>query len=362
MEGLDSIVGVVGLGEEAKVTSDVVRNAASTAVNHIKRIKSKTPIIIKMDNLLNDRAAAEGSTLASYNFDHFKSSKNKSTAVNVIPMIDSKDWKTGIQSAAAQNLSRTLQETPANLLTPSLFVKRAKRELDGTENVKILIRDRNWVESHKMGAFLSVSNGSAEPLKFLELHYNGTHSTDPPLGLVGKGVTFDSGGISLKPSTGMAMMKGDMGGAAVALASFIAIAKLKIPINLVVGIPLTENLPSGTATKPGDLVYASNGLSIEVDNTDAEGRLILADALHYISTAYKPHSIIELSTLTGAMDVALGRAFAGVFSTDDELWQSLKEAGNRSGDRVWRMPFDEVYMEDIKSDVADLKNVGVINT
>jgi aminopeptidase len=192
-------------------------------------------------------------------------------------------------------------------------------------HVQVIVRDREWVQEQKMAAFLSVSAGGGlggEPLKFLEIHYKGgggVHPASPTFGLVGKGVTFDSGGISLKPSTDMALMKGDMGGAACVLSTIWGVSQLELPVNLIACIPLTENMPSGTATKPGDVVFAANGLSIEVDNTgsfslslslftpvDAEGRLILADALHYLSSTYKPDSIVELSTLTGSMSVALG--------------------------------------------------------
>jgi aminopeptidase len=351
-------IAIIGLGEKSKLTSQIVRNAAATATTKIKSQKSDTPIEIKFEDLIHNKAAAEGATIASYNYDLHKSQKNKKSVV--APKADHNDlnWNNGVILGDAQNMARRLQDTPANLLTPAIFVGLAQNELKGLKNVRVIVREREWVEQKGMGCFLSVSNGSLEtPLKFLELHYNGGNIDDKPLGLVGKGVTFDSGGISIKPSSGMALMKGDMGGAAVTLSGFIAIAKLQLPINVVGLIPLTENMPSGTATKPGDLVKAMNGITVEVDNTDAEGRLILADALCYMQS-FNPREIIEFSTLTGAMDVALGRGFAGVFSTNDELWSKLHKAGVKAGDEFWRMPFDDVYMEDIKSSVADLKNVG----
>ncbi|KAJ3260328.1 hypothetical protein HK103_000963 [Boothiomyces macroporosus] len=236
-------------------------------------------------------------------------------------------------------------ETPANYMTPTIFCEKATEFFKGIPNVQVIIRDRSWAEEQKMGAFISVSNGSSQPLKFLEIRYNG-------------GVTFDSGGISIKPSTGMAMMKGDMGGAAVVLSSLHGVASLGLPLNVVASIPLTENMPSGSATKPGDVVIASNGLSIEVDNTDAEGRLILADAIYYTAKTFKPHTLIELSTLTGAMDVALGTGYAGVFTNSDIVWEELLFAGLKTGDEFWRMPLSDVYAPQIKSKVADLKNVG----
>jgi aminopeptidase len=249
-------------------------------------------------------------------------------------------------------------ETPANLLTPTLFAERAQTLLGNEKNISLTVRERDWVEQQKMGAFLSVSKGSAEPLKFLEIKYSGGTNGASPLAIVGKGVTFDSGGISLKPSAGMALMKGDMGGAAVVIGTMWAISQMELPINIIAAIPLTENMPSGSATKPGDVVFASNGLSIEVDNTDAEGRLILADAIYHVTKTYKPHSLIELSTLTGAMDVALGASYAGVFTNSDTLWAKLESAGKIAGDKFWRMPLCDSYKSDIKSTVADLKNVG----
>jgi aminopeptidase len=196
-----------------------------------------------------------------------------------------------------------------------------------------------------------------EPLKFLELHYNGGDKGGKPLVLVGKGVTFDSGGISIKPSAAMAEMKGDMGGAACVFSSLWAINKLELKINVICLIPLTENMPSGKATKPGDVVKAGNGLTIEVDNTDAEGRLILCDALHY-GTSFDPIAIVEMSTLTGAMVVALGECYAGVFTKSDFLAERLLKAGKAVDDEFWRMPMCDSYKPQLDSQVADLKNVG----
>jgi len=209
-----------------------------------------------------------------------------------------------------------------------------------------------------MRTFLSVTHGTAEPAKFLEIHYKGAAGDAQPLAFVGKGITFDSGGISLKPGAGMKLMRGDMGGAATVVASALAIAQLQLPINLIVATPLTENLPGPSATKPGDIIYAMNGKSVEVDNTDAEGRLVLSDAIYYISSHYKPHTLIDVATLTGAMDVALGEVYSGVFSTSDSLWSELHEAGEAEYDRFWRMPLDEEYGPQIYSSNADLCNTG----
>jgi aminopeptidase len=348
------VVGVIGLGEKSKLNPNVVRGAISTIVRQLRQVDSKRDMRIDLNDFGFPREAAEGAMLASFHYDHFK--QEKSGSLSIAGKITS-EWKKGLVMGEAQNMARLLMETPANHMNPSLFAQHAEKVFQGLPHVELIVRDRQWVTEEKMGAFLSVSNGSKndQPLKFLEIHYR--NGEDQPIALVGKGVTFDTGGISLKPSKGMAMMKGDMGGAACVLSAMWAIASLRIPKNVSCFIPLTENMPSGSATKPGDVVIARNGLSIEVDNTDAEGRLILADAIHYASS-FRPKAIIELSTLTGAMDVALGSAYAGVFSNSDTLWQQLRDAGDKAGDRFWRMPLDDEYKKQISSTVADLKNVG----
>jgi len=250
-------------------------------------------------------------------------------------------------------------ELPANMMTPTAFCDRVKKEFEGVENAEIIVRDEVWAAEKKMNVFLSVTHGTSEPAKFLEIHYKGAADKNAaPLAFVGKGITFDSGGISLKPGAGMKLMRGDMGGAATVVSSALAIAKLKLPINLVVSTPLTENMPGPSATKPGDIIYAMNGKSVEVDNTDAEGRLVLSDAIYYTATEYKPHTLIDLATLTGAMVIALGEVYSGVFSTSDELWEQLHTAGEVEHDRFWRMPLDEEFGPQIHSSNADLQNTG----
>ena len=364
--GVDApIVGVVGLGKPPKdidAAAESARLAASSAVNALRDMTKKHEITVAFDNLGHPIGTAEGANLSTYCYDHLKSDELKASPVSVAPLLNSiakEDWQTGLVLAEAQNNARTLKETPANLMTPSIFAKHTVELFKDLSDVKVIVHDRDFVEAKKMGSFLSVSNGSEEPLKLVEIHYSGGKKDDAPLSLVGKGVTFDSGGISIKPSESMALMKADMGGAACVVSATWGIAKLKLPINVVTVVPLTENMPSGKATKPGDVVTAMNGKTIEVDNTDAEGRLILADAIYYSATHFKPHSIVELSTLTGAMMVALGSAFTGVFTSSDELWAKLEAAGKLSGDPFWRMPLSDKYKPQISSNVADLKNVGV---
>ncbi|KAJ3066674.1 hypothetical protein HDU98_010045 [Podochytrium sp. JEL0797] len=356
---------VVGMGEEsASGKQEQVRSAAASAVKTLQQLTKKdpsSPFKVALHPLNNNaRATAEGALLAAFKY---KKSNQPIDPIVYAPGASVETvnaWHEGSLLAKAQNTARHLMETPANLLTPTLFATRIQSLFHSFPNTTIHVHDQPWIESHNMNSFLSVSRGSAEPPRFVEIKYQGNPtSTDFPIALVGKGVTFDSGGISIKPSAGMSLMKGDMGGAAVVTGAMEAIAKLQLPINIVACIPMTENMPSGTATKPGDVVIAMNGKSIEVDNTDAEGRLILADAINYACKTYSPKQIVELATLTGAMDVALGYPYAGVFTTSDTLWNQLDAAGKVSGEGLWRMPMDvDAYKSQIESTVADLKNVG----
>ncbi|KAI0000471.1 cytosol aminopeptidase family, catalytic domain-containing protein [Russula vinacea] len=262
------------------------------------------------------------------------------------PIQGSKEWETGVIYADAQNLARTA------------LSERVKSEFANIPNTQITVRDEEWAAEKGMRTFLSVTKGTSEPAKFLEIYYNGAAREDQPIAFVGKGITFDSGGISLKPAADMKLMRGDMGGAAAVVSAALAIAKLRLPLNLVVVTPLCENLPGPSASKPGDIVYAMNGKSVEIDNTDAEGRLVLSDALYYTSTTYKPHTLIDVATLTGAVGIALGEVFSGVYSTSDSLWEELRVAGETEYDRFWRMPLDEDYGPQIHSSNADLCNTG----
>lgn len=268
-------------------------------------------------------------------------------------------WYTGEVYARAQNLSRELQETAANLLNPTLFAERISNLFKHVPNTQVMIRDADWAREQRMNLFLSVAQGSDQPCKFVEMHYHGAPDADAaPLALVGKGVTFDSGGISIKPGKGMDLMRADMGGAAAVVATTLAIAQLGLPINVVAVTPLTENMPSGRATKPGDIFEARNGLTVQVDNTDAEGRLILADALSYVSDTYAPHTVIDVATLTGACVIALGDIYSGVFTDTDSLWRELKVASEAEHDLCWRMPLTDMYLPQISKTNADLVNTG----
>jgi len=234
---------------------------------------------------------------------------------------------------------------------------KVAEELAKTHSLGLTIMNREQMEKEGMGALLGVAQGSRQPPKLIVLSYKGDKTSSDTLGLVGKGITFDSGGISIKPSEGMAEMKGDMAGAAAAMAALGAIAQLKPKINVTAVIPATENLPGGNALKPGDILKAVNGKTIEVVNTDAEGRLILADALSYaVKQGLSP--LVDLATLTGACRVALGDIYSGIFGNSQELIEKLVKAGADAGERLWQMPMHEDYKELNKSDVADIKNSG----
>lgn len=286
---------------------------------------------IEIENLCDAESAAEGSLLGTWKFQEYKTKKDLLPDVQLYsPDKEScHGWGRGALKAEAQNVARKLADTPSNLLTPTMFAENVQNIL-GSVGVDVKVYDKAWAEEQKMYSFLSVARGSVEPPKFLEITYSNCSGNSPPYALVGmisdsstvhihiticlhllgKGVTFDSGGISLKPSTGMDEMRGDMGGAAAVVGTVFGLAKLKVPVNVKVFIPLVENMPSGSATKPGDVFTAKNGKTICVNNTDAEGRLILADALCYAGE-FKPQWILDIATLTGAIAVALGNAATG---------------------------------------------------
>ncbi|KAI5192543.1 cytosol aminopeptidase [Nematocida minor] len=320
----------------AKATNALVKEGVANIL--IESVCSMTPWI------------AEGIIVASYKYDILHS--KKSMQVNVVYKGDDKEVLSAIEIAQAQNFARFLVDTPANKMTPTLFVEYAKEYLPKEVTVKVY--NRKEIQDMNMNLFLGVSNGSAEEPKLLEISYmKGSEC----VALVGKGITFDSGGISLKPAAKMAAMKGDMGGGASVVSTIGALARLSANVSVVGIVPLTENMPSGTATKPGDVHIGSAGKSVEVDNTDAEGRLVLADALDH-ALKFNPVKIIDIATLTGAITVSLGPVMAGIFSNSDDLANEISQVSNEVGDKVWRLPVTDEYKSLISSEVADLKNVG----
>jgi leucyl aminopeptidase len=258
--------------------------------------------------------------------------------------------------AEAVNLARDMVNEPANYMTPSQMAEMAK-EIAVKHGLELKVFDREDMEAMGMGALLGVAKGSNQPPKLITLSYKGDRLSQRALGFLGKGITFDSGGISLKASEGMDEMKADMAGAAAAMTALGAIAQLKPKINITAVIPAAENLPSGTALKPGDVLKAMNGKTIEVISTDAEGRLILADALSYaVKQGLSP--LIDLATLTGACRIALGTLYSGLFGNDQDWIAEVSRAAARAGEKMWPMPMPEEYKEQIKSEIANIKNTG----
>ncbi|KAM8940422.1 cytosol aminopeptidase [Pelodytes ibericus] len=357
---------VVGLGKKSAGVSreenwneskENIRTAVSVGCRQMQDIEV---VQVEVDPCGDAHAAAEGAVLGLFEYDELKKKKKKLVATQLYGSQDTVAWQTGVLYAEGQNLARYLMEAPANYITPTKFAEILEQKLGPLgSNIKVFTRSISWIEQQQMGAFLSVAKGSDEPPVFLEIHYEGSpESSEAPLVFVGKGVTFDSGGISLKPSSGMDAMRADMGGAATVCSAIMTAAALKLPINIVGLAALCENMPNGRANKPGDVVTAMNGKTIQVDNTDAEGRLLLADALCY-AHKFNPRAIVNAATLTGAMDVALGSAATGVFTNSSWLWTHLQEASIVTGDRVWRMPLYEHYSKQVtESALADLNNVG----
>ncbi|RLA21885.1 MAG: leucyl aminopeptidase [Gammaproteobacteria bacterium] len=269
--------------------------------------------------------------------------------------------KTGISEgkaiASGIQLARKVSDLPGNICTPTYLAEQAITLGKQHKKLKVTILEEKEMEKLGMGALLSVSRGSREPAKLITMEYKGGSAKVQPIVLVGKGLTFDAGGISLKPGAGMDEMKYDMCGGASVLGTLSAIAEMQLPINVVGIIPSSENLPDGDASKPGDIVTSMSGLTIEVLNTDAEGRLILCDALTY-AERFNPKTIIDIATLTGAVIIALGRHPSGLMGNDDELCAELTLAGEKAGDRLWRLPLWDEYQEQLKSNFADLANIG----
>ncbi|KAL0269238.1 UNVERIFIED_CONTAM: hypothetical protein PYX00_007040 [Menopon gallinae] len=360
-------VSVVGLGdskaginqeEEINEAKENVRLAAAAGG---KALEAEGINDIEIESLGDAEAAAEGLILQLWKYEELKD-KDKQLGVPEVKFKSTGDqaeedaWNVGQIKAEAQNLARCLTDTPSNIMTPSVFAENACNLFSKDPKVTVIPRDRKWAEEMKMNSFLGVTKGSEEPPVFLEIHYQGTDPSCSPVLFAGKGITFDTGGISLKPSENMEHMKGDMGGGACVLASIYAASKLGLAVNVIGLIPLCENMPDGRAIKPGDVLTAMNGKTIEVVNTDAEGRLVLADALHY-AASFKPQFVLDIATLTGAMRIAVGNGATGVFTNCTNLWQQLHTAGIYTGDRMWRFPLWNLYTKQ----VTKFRHVDVVN-
>ncbi|HYW57253.1 MAG TPA: leucyl aminopeptidase [Polaromonas sp.] len=307
------------------------------------------------------QAAVQACDYASYVYTTTKSKpaaqKLNRVVVGVKALAEARaGFSRGVALAQGVSLAREWANRPANHATPTL-VAQAARELGKLPNIKVDVLGPKEVAKLGMGSFMAVAQGSEEPLRFIVLRYDGGPKTEPPVVLVGKGITFDTGGISMKPAAEMDEMKYDMGGAASVLGTFRALGALQPALNVVGLIPACENMPDGRAVKPGDVVTSMSGQTIEILNTDAEGRLVLCDALTY-AERFKPRAVVDIATLTGACVIALGSIRSGLFSSDDALAQSLTSAGDSSLDLCWRMPLDDEYAEGLKTNFADVANVA----
>jgi leucyl aminopeptidase len=354
---------VVGLGDGDELDPERLRVAAAIAAKEAGRLETGS-LAWAVPEGDDPAAAAEalvtGTILAGYRFDRFKSGDgDESPRLESLALIGPAELERAAEAARiaaeAQNRARDLQSTPANVATPTFLAGRAEEIAAASEALSVEVLGRAELEEKGMGGLLAVSQGGPQEPKLIVLRYAG--GSGETLGLVGKGVTFDTGGISLKPGAGMADMKMDMSGAAAVLEAVAAIAELRLPIDLIAVVPSTENMPSGTAIKPGDVITQYNGKTVEVNNTDAEGRLILADALAY-AIELGAERLVDLATLTGAVTIALGSTYAAVISNDDALAGEVSEAGDRSGELTWRLPLHPEYKELMKGKLADLSNLA----
>lgn len=365
--GAHSRVLLVGLGKKKEFDLEKLRQAGGTAVKTLQS-KEKTSATAEIPGLeLMDftsaeatQAFVEGTILGSYKFLDYKTDDENGTVLKSLTVVGGgsrSGMKRGKVVGDAVCLARDLAAHPSNVATPSRLASEA-RKIARAGGMTCKVMNRDQFTNLGMGAFASVARGAHEPPKFILMEYRGGKKGDKPFAFVGKGITFDTGGISIKPSSKMDEMKYDMCGAATVLGIMKAVAGLKPKRNIVAAIAATENMPGSRASKPGDIVKAYNGKTIEILNTDAEGRLVLADALAYVSKHYDPKYMVNFATLTGAVIVALGHVASGVMGTDEKLVQSILKAGKMSGERVWEFPLWDDYCDDVKSKIADVKNLG----
>ena len=350
---------ILGLGKKGKLKPEKLRKIGATVSRFASSKKIDSFAIEAFFPEDNSNALAEGIILGSYQFLDFKTKINKYTLIKSVTMIgcEEKQIHEGVSIANAICFSRDVGNSPGNVATPSHLAKLAVN-IAKEENFKTKVLDREEFTDLGMGGLAGVAQGSDEPPKFIVIEYNNGGDQKPKI-IVGKGLTFDSGGISIKPASKMDEMKYDMCGAALVLGVFKAVSELKPKINLVGIIPSTENLSGAKAYKPGDILKAYNGKTIEVLNTDAEGRLILADALSYASKHYDPEFIIDFATLTGAVVVALGNIATGILGNNKPLLKKIKKASKISGEKVWELPLWREYSKQVESTIADVKNMGV---
>lgn len=365
-------ISIIGVGKLDKLANNIQKLAATT----YKAVKNhKAATIIWGDVICQKHFAQFALALlnASYRFEHHLSKKSDADKISTLTLVNNKETLTDYQAALdltkatfkGQSFARDLANEAPNILTPSTFAKEAKKlAKEYNDKVEVTVLGEKEMNKLGMGCFLSVSQGSEEEGKLIVIEYFGKSKKSKkgklnnPIALVGKGITFDTGGISLKPGAGMDEMKFDMGGAAAMLGTAKAICEAGLELDIVTVLACAENMPSGKATRPGDIVTAMNGTSVEILNTDAEGRLVLCDALCYVQENYQPRTIIDAATLTGACVIALGTVRSAVYSNDEDTLFALEAAGEYTNDRLWQMPLDDDYATQLKSNFADLQNIG----
>jgi leucyl aminopeptidase len=361
---------VVAMGERKEFAENTFREAVRGAASALKDVRARDAAFFLVDTKVNARPvswnvrqAVLGIREALYRFEQLKTQKKSdehALAEVTLPLAANAQLEQALGEAQATadgaELARTLGNLPSNICTPSYLAEEAKK-LAGQFKLQLEVLERRDMERLGMGAFLAVTSASHQPPKLIVLRYSGAAKTKKPLAFVGKGITFDTGGISLKPAGEMDEMKFDMSGAGSVLGTIRALAGMQAPLNVVGVIPTCENMPGGQATKPGDVVTTLSGQTVEILNTDAEGRLILCDALTY-AARFEPEVIIDVATLTGACVVALGHVATGLFANDDKLAEEIREAADDAWDRVWRMPLWEDYQEQLRSNFADFANIG----
>jgi len=361
---------VIGGGKAKTFSTSELRKIAGTAVRTVKAKDLKTFALVAPSGVSFSaedavKSIAEGALVGTFDADYYKSDRKEQKIDEVAVVVpagsDAKSLQVAIDVGTiigeAQNFTRDLVNEPGNRMTPTILADRAKKMCEET-GLQCEIYGPDKIKELKMGAFWSVAQGSEEEPRLIVMRHEPAGAPEKPvLGLVGKGVTFDSGGISIKPSDGMEKMKYDMAGGASMIGAMRAIAQLKPNVRVVGIVCATENMPSGSAQKPGDVQIAMSGKSIEIINTDAEGRLVLADGLHYAKQLGATH-LIDAATLTGACVVALGMINVGIFSNDDEFYERFSKSLNTSGEKMWRLPVDEEYRDMIKSNIADIVNSG----
>ncbi len=366
------VVIVVGLGKKSDLNRDMLRGVFSKAAQKVRELNLKTFAASLDDGCTNlsleikAQSVVEGVMLGLYEFISFKTvDRDEIKTVNEFVIMETTAQSVkkirpaaekGENIARAVYCARDLVATPSNEMTPAILAGRAK-DMARKRSIKVNVINDTTMKKLGMNALLGVSRGSHEAPKLITMEYGGADTSERPIVLVGKGITFDSGGISIKPAAGMEDMKDDMAGGAAVIGILAAAADLRLPINVVGVVPATENLPGGSAYKPGDVLKSMSEKTIEVISTDAEGRLILVDAFTY-AERYKPAAMIDLATLTGACVIALGDLIIGMMGSDDDLKNRIRDASEATGEKVWELPLYEEYAELIKSDVADYKNVG----